>query len=244
MFPQKCFHSSSYSKLKQKTVIFQHMLVACSTISHNKLIISTPHSTFICSYASTFKVTIKRIKKQKSVFGCFQKFSNNDGSKHLSTGCLSVTGITHPSVWRKGVRGKENLYCYTIPWYISQQIGICSKIIFSINSTYNMPANQVSSPSSSPSILNGGKGRGAEKVLLLSLKSTGGKIRIENLSNLSLAQLKKYNCTTEFASFSIMSGIMTKLSFSYKTVFKQKKKKRFSISKIVNQKPVKLIQFC
>ena len=26
--------------------------------------------------------------------------------------------------------GKENLYCYTIPWYISQQVGICSKIIF------------------------------------------------------------------------------------------------------------------
>lgn len=86
--------------------MFLHILVARSTISHNKLIISTPHSTFICSYASTFKVTIKRIKKKKkSVFECFQKFSNNDGSKHLSTGCLSVTGITHPSVQRKGVRG-------------------------------------------------------------------------------------------------------------------------------------------
>lgn len=50
-----------------KPVIFLHILVAHSKISHNKLIISTPHSTFICSYPSTFKITIKRMKKKIGV---------------------------------------------------------------------------------------------------------------------------------------------------------------------------------
>lgn len=106
----KCAHGSLHSKLKQETVILLHIPMTCSTISHNKLIISTPHSTFICSYASTFKVTIKRIKKV-SVFGCFQKFHNSDRSKSLNTGCLPVTGITHPSVKRKRARsvGRRNL---------------------------------------------------------------------------------------------------------------------------------------
>ena len=38
-------------------------------------------------------------------------------------------------------QGKENLYGYPIPWYISQQVGICSKIISAKSSTYNMPDN-------------------------------------------------------------------------------------------------------
>lgn len=58
---------------------------------------------------------------------------------------------------------------------------------------------------------------------LLSSENTEGKIRFPKpLSKLSLALLKKYNCTLVFASYSIMSDIATKLSFSYKTVFKEK----------------------
>lgn len=50
-----------------------------------------------------------------SVFGCFQKFSKSDRSKNLSIGCLSVTGITHPSVQRKGGQGLgENEYTATL----------------------------------------------------------------------------------------------------------------------------------
>lgn len=50
-----------------------------------------------------------------SVFGCFQKFYKSDRSKNLSIGCLSVTGITHPSVQRKGGQGlgeKEFILLY------------------------------------------------------------------------------------------------------------------------------------
>lgn len=80
---------------------------------------------------------------------------------------------------------------------------------------------------------------------LLSLENTEGKICFEkSLSKLSLALLEKYNCTIVFASYSIMADIVTKLSFSYKTVFKQKEKNA-SISKIVNNKSIALsINFC
>lgn len=65
------------------------------------------------------------------------------------------------------------------------------------------------------------------------------KYAFQKLSPNYLVLLKKYNCTIVFASYSIMSDTATKLSFSYKTVFKQKEKKS-SISKTVSNKPTTL----
>lgn len=82
-----------------------HIVVAHNKISHNKLIIGTPHSTFICSYPSTFKITIKIIEKKNQCSDA-SKNSLNDGSIHTfkTIEWLSVTGITHQSVQKRGIR--------------------------------------------------------------------------------------------------------------------------------------------